>query len=1122
MKNYQQLKKRNPKCRECRMCEGSFLTWQGTPQADILFISDYPRWEDAQRGTFGGDAGQTFKKLICMVRDKYPSNHPIHNLSFRIGYAMQCGFSDREDKTKPTTKDAQLCSWVRDQKLSETSPRLIISMGKLATQAVGVSDKNFDNVRGKVQQVAVDGVEYDVFPTFHPLAVYLNTGLTKTFLNEIEAGLGYALSGDMAMAGSVAEEIEGYEYPETPEDLKLLTQKILDYKGPKWPIAVDTETNSLDMHLPTAKCIAFSVAWDKGKSAAWLMNHKAISKEGDPEVWWRFMPYVFNLLLGPNPKIAHNFQFDLRVFRHLVRCLVSLHELVPWYAQWFTKECHHTLEDIVAADGINNMSWDSMLAEHSLEEDKKGLYGLKSIIRKYAPIFVGYEKSLKTNEFGKELRNLADFIEYVESTDDIKGLRERTRHLHDWFEAFRPDSSFEIPERVIRFIGVDNTNPRVSDFRNRIMKSTMKRAWQKTVREWVTARWEKDGWKQFNKGPKQAREMIDSLGGQVPHIVEDYLWFMWFRKNASKDFVKATVKAIAREMKATMEKERADVNFENFDVTDLLVYAAIDTDMTIRAAGEQIKQFVAEEKRDPSTAYDTETGQETPLTAMRKLSNPLCVALSKMVDTGVAVDYEYLDWLEVKYTEQAEEMHEKIFELSGIKGRKLGGVDLNLNSTAHVATILEHAGYTLTERTATGQLRVTKAILKELSKQEKAGMSKEEQKTTVTLMDAILTYRESLKARDTFLQNFRMYAAKDGRVHPSFHQIGTATYRLSSSRPNFQNIPKELAGYNIKKCLVPSHPDWCIVNIDASGAEVKSLTAYLAMLEGEHRGEQLIYEMNYDPNFDMHSKFCSYIFGPSLFGLDVSSPEAWDKAYHWVRANKDDNPAVGKARGKTKAVVFGTLYGQTAHGLANLLGIPLDEAEFIIEQFFAADPSIGAYVSWSQRLVVAQGYVSTILGRKRRFPLARLDRKSQRRSMRQATNFLIQSLTVDIFNYLLAHFIEVLVSDLGGRPLMQVHDALVMEMPKKNLVKAVDIMGYHFTDKVKRDFPWFPVGFKCDIDAGDSYGEMAPASKYIESERLEASDFIDQSDRDGADFRLRTEEDPDEAYLAKDIITFED
>ena len=1073
-------------CSTCSLCQGRMLNWIKQKDSDILFLSDFPRFEDAERGAFQGGPGKTFQNIVKIVIGR---NFPSFNFKISAGYTLQCGLVGKENaKKKPNKADMKNCEPFLKKLLDEVNPKIIVPMGKMALESLGVPITNIREMRGKfIDDVEVFGKTYRVFPTFHHVQTYVSPGLTKTFMMDLRN-----LMSEVAMSTGITDEerraklkeiTAGYDFPEIEEEFVKLEKKILHSE--KHPIAVDTETNSLAMWLPTSKCICFSVSWAERKSAAWLLNHRELAAEDPLEIWKR-LAFTFNILMSPNPKVAHNFQFDLQVFRNMARYARFLYDISEEFHAVFPRICRYSIQEIEECNGIRNVTYDSMLGEHASEEDKKGFYGLKATPLKYNPIFASYESALKESSEGEavKLRTFKDYIAYVSQEEEFVERKEKLSTFGGWFEQ----SELEPPSWSEGLLPEDYQSQSFLHVYDLLAKSSKKRLWMKELRKKFD---KKEDYELFKKRPFDVEPQTQDS--------KDMCAWVWMQKNKKKDFLKAEIKSRARQLKEIYESEREGVNFEDFPVEELLVYAAIDTDLCLEVAIKQIAALRQEEKEKPSLLYGLDK-RPTSLGALKKISLPVMHFLSDAVHNGVNIDYEYMDKIDQAYKDTAAQEQEKLHEY-------FDDSSINLNSNKEVTTAFLKKGVEFTERTDGGQIAITKAILKGFS----SGIP-EEQFNPFT---SLLSYKESLKASGTFIKNFRAFSEADGRVHPSFHQIGTNSYRLSSSRPNFQNIPKKLAGQNVKRCIIPSKPGNIIVNIDAAGAEVKSLTAYLSKLPGDLRGQSLIEEMNADIKFDMHSRFCAYIFGPDHFGLDVSTPDKWKESYLWVRENKDneDIPLVKALRGKVKAVVFGTLYGQTAHGLSNLLGIPKEEAEYIIKQFFAADPSIEAYVKWSQKFVARHGYITTLLGRRRRFPLARLDRKNLSKSMRQATNFLIQSLTVDLFNYLASQFIPVLRKELDGLILLQVHDAIVFEMPLSNLSKLQGMFREHFEFKLAKEFPFFPVPFVCDLEIGDSYGTIMGVDSYLKGLKEE---IIRQDD--GVDERLRlAEEDPDRAHLVEDL-----
>lgn len=1085
-----------------------------------------------------------FKKLVVDTRKMLSGgiqSHPIGKLQFHIGYAAQCGFPDRENKDKPTTKDMTLCFW-RDTRISQLQPRLIVPMGKLACQALGMKFDNFNKIRGTECEALIEGKIYKVLPMLHPAAPYLQPGLVPMFMRDIRKALLTAAVGTQESQERLQDLIQHYEYPNSTLAIKELSERIIHYSNSASatpPLAVDTETNTLGMHLDdVAKCIAFSVAWDKTKSAAWLMNHKALAAEQGADAWWYRLPYVFNILMCPKAKIMHNGGFDLRVFRHLVRMLVlrvSQDAQDADYRAFFEKECHHTVEEIVRAEGIVNFAYDSMLGEHANNEDCRGFYSLKSIVQSHCPAFYGYENTLQ-QEKGEEyhLKTVADFQQHVAQLPEFVKRADSLQYTHAWLEAIKstphydedlPDVPEIFAEALLPQITREDTWKRMKAAAKPVFTRARKRvkAWLGKLVQSGSEGKLSDTWKAFKKDPA-SRDFICEQAGISAEDRSRIEWYLWFQKHKGKDLLKAEIKAAAAELKTAVEQDRSTINFENFDPQELLTYAAIDTDTVLYCAESQLAIYNKEEAEKPSIRY-RDASFATSYTALRTNTLPMTIPLSHMTDNGIKLDYDYIERTEQALNEQASQAEQRILELTGV-GRVFNGLEVNLNSTDQLASLLVNAGLEeyLTERTPKGKVRLSKDVLKVISKAlgEEAGDAPIDK---LNLAQLILLYRESTKATGSFLKNFRKFGENDGYLHPSFHQIGTATYRLSSSKPAAQTLPQKLARHNIKKCLIPSRPDYCICNTDASGAEIKTLTAYLAQMSGPHKGQDLIAAMNADIKFDIHSRFAAFVFA-DLLGLDVSTPEKWEEAYLWVRLNKDLDKAVDALRKKVKAVVFGTLYGQTARGLSGLLGIPLEDAEEIIRKFYAADPSIAAYVQWSGDFAVNHGYINTIFGHRRRFPLANIDKKHQSRTRRQSGNFLIQSTTVTVFNTQIAEFQQALTHELNGRPLLQVHDALVFEIPIAKLRQAQHLVKYWFTERVSEKYPWFPVPFVCDLEAGDSYGELMHVDKYIamkEGEGATIHNFILDEDRDQADRRLLLiDEDPDQAYTIDPHGVWED
>ena len=1120
-----------PTCQDCHMLEGLRIPWQGVERPHILFISDYPRWEDATKGAFKSGAGFLFKKTMQLVKHqvtKGDQEHPISLLSFHVGYGALCGFTDKESKIKPTTTDLKRCFW-RDLRINQLRPQMIVPMGKLACQSLGIQVDNFKKTRGRATTATIHGVTYPVYPTLHPAAPYIQPGLVSLFMKDLRAILLQTATGSAKSAIQLQHLIMKYQYPDSAAELKQLTEEVLAYGTETKLLALDTETNTLDMHLDTSKCIAFSVAWDKGLSASWLMNHKHLTATKGSEEWWMRLPYVFNLTMCAKPKVLHHAKFDFKVLMRLVALLVQRYSTDVAYREYFVTECNHTIEEIQEAHGIINFSYDTMLGEHATNEDVRGYYDLKSVVSIHCPDFYGYEEMLR-QEKGVEyhLRTLSDFKSHVETLPEIADRRIQLSTIEGWVSAHEelfPDDTLSVPYEVLTSIrerGIPRSVEAVWELVKALSGAKFKEVKKQAIAHYGESTLKAE-WPMFRKDAK-LRKIIYKSSGIDAKLQEWVEWYLWFQRHKQKDLLQKEVVATAKTLKVAVEVDRSTVNFENYAPDDLLKYAAIDTDTVLYAADGQIRAMSLENQEVPAIEY-ANAGACSSSSCLRDYTLPTSSVLAKMEYAGIALDYAYMDELEVKLRAQEEETHERIFELLD-RPKVVSGVPVNLGSTDQLAALLHSCGYSeyLTEKTPKGHTRVSKDVLLQMSKGITGGGygTTPVNKIPIAQLDlaqTILLYRESIKARSAFLGNFRKFGDADGRLHPSFHQTGTVTTRLSATKPALQTIPQFLARMNIKRCMVATSDDYVIMDVDAAGCELRVAAAYLAQMLGEHRGQNIIRNMVEDPyGYDLHSQYTATIFAEEL-GLDTSTPEKWEKAYHWVREHKDDKsmPHVKKLRTYTKRLIFSLMYGSSEYGIAHLLSIPVDEALEIMQKFFAAEPGIPAYIAWASNFAATHKYITNIFGFRRRFPLAKLDYKHEARTKRQAINFLIQSTANLLWLAGICEFMPVLENELGGRALLTVHDSIVFEIPKYNLRKAIGLLDQCFTEFVARQFPWFPVMFLVDKEAGSSYGVQYKANEYadvLEKGGVIMAQPTDEDERDVPDIRLRlVEEDPDDAHL---------
>ncbi|MGD9209352.1 MAG: DNA polymerase, partial [Desulfobacteraceae bacterium] len=822
---------------------------------------------------------------------------------------------------------------------------------------------------------------YTIFPTYSPKAILAQPGLFDEALRELQHA--YTIFDKTTVNNKLTEEElrASYRFPRTVEEVKILCDEIINYHNPgqdpnKHFIAVDTETSSLEMYDPASKILMISFAWATRKATAILLDH--------PKRWWtskelkQVICHVRRVLECIKPKVFHNYKFDAQVLIH--------------HCGW----------------EVNNVVWDTLGAEHLLEEDKKGSYGLKSLTKTRLPLYAGYD-------------------------DKVQGLREQHGGLTRAEEGKRfRKAMLHYEETYTEY--ADRLKVYNAEFIEYERKLTCWEELKNTEKERVAKA-------KKAKASKEECRLRKDVYGKKP----------------------------SKPRKPNLPKEPQ--HQEPFDYTmipleDLELYAAIDADVTRQHVLHQQKRFMLEYAKDKKICACYK--RPCPLPTQRLVSEhviPTSKSLAQMEFTGFPVDLNYLEELDGKLKIVVQETAEELYELAGEQ--------FIINNPAEIARIMFDSGFY-----QDGQ-KVTVPLDDNIRRTAKGKISSDEKALLYVantykhdFPKIILKHRKAQKARNPFLTNVREHALVDGKMHPTFWLQGTSTGRLSSSGENMQNQPKKLAGFNIKKIFVPPEGN-VLINADAKGAEIRIFAAY-------SKDKKLITSIN--DGLDTHSFFTSEVFGPKYDEVE----QARDLVDQYYAGNKSISlnilkRAEGLVRQRTncKRVVFGTLYGALAKKIAETAGIPIEEAQEVIDLMFKMFPSIPAYIDSTQYEVQLFHWVATYTGRKRRFPMADI-RMFRNRCYRQAVNFKIQSTASDIVLWVMNKIFPIVTNDLKGQFHATVHDSIVFSVPPKYLAQINDIMYEYGTKQVAKKFPWLPVAFLWDIEAGSNYGEVAAITKYLQ------------------------------------------
>jgi DNA polymerase I len=400
---------------------------------------------------------------------------------------------------------------------------------------------------------------------------------------------------------------------------------------------------------------------------------------------------------------------------------------------------------------------------------------------------------------------------------------------------------------------------------------------------------------------------------------------------------------------------------------------------------------------------------------------PLSSVLAHMEARGVRLDVPYLEEMGASVRVDMAALEADIY--------RLAGRDFNLNSPPQLREVLyDELGLQPGKRTTKGALSTDASVLEKL-------------RDAHPIVDALLSWRELDKLNSTYLEALpKMADARDGRIHTSFNQAAAATGRLSSSNPNLQNIPiRSDLGRQIRRSFIPGSPDQVLLVADYSQIELRVL-AHLSGDEGLREA--------FESGTDIHAATAATVFGLPLEQVD---PEL---------------------RRRAKMVNYGLAYGMNAWGLAQRLDIPPDEAEEILDGYFAGFPKIREYLRAQVEQARKDGFTETILGRRRYIPeLTSGNRRLQALGERQALNAPIQGSASDVFKLAMIGVDAALRDrdDLDCHMLLTVHDELVFEVPADRVEDAAALVADRMEHAVDLEVP-----LRADVGWGPNWAEAVP------------------------------------------------
>lgn len=396
---------------------------------------------------------------------------------------------------------------------------------------------------------------------------------------------------------------------------------------------------------------------------------------------------------------------------------------------------------------------------------------------------------------------------------------------------------------------------------------------------------------------------------------------------------------------------------------------------------------------------------------------PLVSVLAKMEQHGVALDVPFLH-------ELSRELHGKIVELEK-KIYAAAGREFNINSTQQLATILfQELRLPSSRRTKTG-FSTEADVLEEL-------------RGVHPIVELVLEYRQLVKLKSTYVDALPLLINPiTGRLHTSFNQTGTVTGRLSSSEPNLQNIPiRTELGRKIRAAFVAQDPDSVLLSADYSQVELRILA---------HISHDARLLKAFAADEDIHAATAAEIFGVRL------------------------DQVTSEQRRVAKVVNFGIIYGISDYGLATGAGLARRDAGEYIENYLAKYKGVSKYIEETKQQASEQGYVTTMLGRRRYLPEININHRVLRQAAeRTAINMPIQGTAADIIKIAMVRLDDAMTTRrLKSKMILQVHDELLFEVPNSELEEMRSLVVEIMENALPLDVP-----LKVDVSIGRNWNDM--------------------------------------------------
>jgi DNA polymerase-1 len=492
--------------------------------------------------------------------------------------------------------------------------------------------------------------------------------------------------------------------------------------------------------------------------------------------------------------------------------------------------------------------------------------------------------------------------------------------------------------------------------------------------------------------------------------------------------------------------------YEDFPVEELLVYAGIDC---IATSGLLAKTWQHISKPQSYIRYTKGKQSQEKLMSiaesMEKYTMPAYEFICDMEINGIKYDVQRNFEIGRRMQLEVGELESSIF--------KSIGKEIDLDSGKVLAEFLyKEKGLEAPYMTKHGEPSTDGDALKELAKS-----------TGLKWLADIGKRNDIVSVFRTFIRDYVSdFVKPDGRVHPSYNQFGTSSFRISGDSPNLTQLPRPKHGYNVRECFTVEEGN-VFIAFDFSSAEVKVLGA----LSGDPSLIRAIREGR-----DFHS-----------FSASAMHNIPYDDFAAAIKDEGHENHKKYKLmRQQAKTLTFSILYGSTPQGVARQLNIEVEFAQQLIDMYFKAYPLIRTFIEDAHDMALANHCViSPFAQRKWEFGTRKEFKYTAafNACKRNAQNVLIQNTTSSLGLYAFMK-LNTEIKRIGGQSLCTVYDSIELEIPRAKAAEAIEIAFKCLNDDPMKDFEWldFPIG--CDGELGFNWGELHGVRRGITQAECEA------------------------------------